>query len=162
MNPRLATAGFLMGLLALTAAFGPAAAQRGDELEQMRRAFSERNDAALAEPYRGITSGSAERNLFPIRATGVSTEPVRRAAQAFLAALTPEQRARTAYRVDDVEWRKWANQDIYLRQGVRTVFPVARPRAVRVVLHVRTLVEISALRYAPPHRSGKYRHPRSR
>ena len=59
-----------MGLLALAATFGPAAAQRGDELEQMRRAFSERNDAALAEPYRGITSGSAERNLFPIRPQG--------------------------------------------------------------------------------------------
>jgi hypothetical protein len=96
----------------------PAAAQRGTELEQMRQAFSERNDATLAEPYRGITSGPAERDLFPIRASGVSTEPVRRAAQAFLAALTPEQRARTTFKVDDIEWRKWANQDIYLRQGV--------------------------------------------
>jgi hypothetical protein len=93
-------------------------AQRGEDLELMRRAFTERNDATLAEPYRGITSGAAERNLFPIRATGVSTEPVRRAAQAFLAALRPEQRARTTYRADDIEWRKWANQDIYLRQGV--------------------------------------------
>ena len=118
MNPRLAIAGFLMGVLVLAATFGPAAAQRGEELQEMRRAFTDRNDATLAEPYRGITSGTAERGLFPIRATGVSTEPVRRAAQAFLAALTPEQRARTTYRMDDVEWRKWANQDIYIRQGV--------------------------------------------
>jgi hypothetical protein len=118
MNPRLAIAGFLMVLLALAATFGPAAAQRGDELQQMRQAFTDRNDATLAEPYRGVTSGAPEGGLFPIRATGVSTEPVRRAAQAFLAALTPAQRARTTYRIDDIEWRKWANQDIYIRQGV--------------------------------------------
>jgi hypothetical protein len=118
MNPRLAIAGSLMATLALAATFGPAAAQRGDELQQMRQAFTERNDATLTEPYRGISAGAPERNLFPIRATGVSTEPVRRAAQAFLAALTPEQRTRTTYGVDDLEWRKWANQDIYIRQGV--------------------------------------------
>jgi hypothetical protein len=100
------------------AMFGPASAQRASELEQMRQAFSAKNDATLGESYRGITSGTPERDLFPIRATGVSTEPVRVAAQAFLAALTPEQRSRTTYPVDDVEWRKWANQDIYIRQGV--------------------------------------------
>ena len=98
--------------------FGPASAQRASELQQMRQAFSAKNDATLAEPYRGITSGTPERDLFPIRASGVSTEPVRLAAQAFLAALTPEQRAHTAYPADDVEWRKWANQDVYIRQGV--------------------------------------------
>jgi hypothetical protein len=43
---------------------------------------------------------------------------VRRAAVAFLAALTPEQKSRSVFPVDDLEWRKWANQDIYLRQGV--------------------------------------------
>ena len=129
MNARLAIAAALTGVLMLAATFGPAAAQRteqrrqdvagdGDELQQMRRAFSERNDATLKEPYRGIISGTLERDLFPIRATRVSTEPVRRAAQAFLAALTPEQRKQTMFPVDDVEWRKWANQDIYIRQGV--------------------------------------------
>ena len=35
--------------------------------------------------------------LFAIRSTGVSTEPVRHAAEAFLAALTPEQRAKTMF-----------------------------------------------------------------
>ena len=98
--------------------FGPASAQRASELQQMRQAFSAKNDATLAEPYRGITTGTPERDLFPIRATGVSTEPVRLAAQAFLAALTTEQRARTTYPADDLEWRKWANQDVYIRQGV--------------------------------------------
>ena len=53
-----------------------------------------------------------------MRSTGVSTEPVRQAADAFLASLTPEQRAKTMFPVDDPEWRKWMNQDFYVRQGV--------------------------------------------
>ena len=73
----------------------------------------------LAEPFKGVTAdGKVEAGLFQIRSTGVSTEPVRQAAVAFLAALTPEQRARTTFRVDDDEWRKWMNQHFYVRQGV--------------------------------------------
>jgi hypothetical protein len=74
----------------------------------------------LAEPYKGITTsdGKVATGLFPIKSTGVSTEPVRKAATAFLAALTPDQRVRTAFGVDDPEWRKWMNQHFYKRQGV--------------------------------------------
>src|SRR4030095_6505961 len=47
----------------------------------------------LATPFKGIRAkGQIEPNLFPIRSTGVSTEPVRTAATAFLASLTPSQR----------------------------------------------------------------------
>ena len=73
----------------------------------------------LAEPFRGVTTdGRVIAGLFPIRATGVSTAPVRAAAEAFLASLTPEQRGRTTYPVDDLEWRKWNNIHRYARQGV--------------------------------------------
>jgi len=73
----------------------------------------------LADPFRGITtSGKIEPGLFPIRSTGVSTEPVRVAAAAFLASLNNEQRAKTTFAVDDNEWRKWMNQSFYIRQGV--------------------------------------------
>jgi hypothetical protein len=48
----------------------------------------------------------------------VSTGPVREAARAFLAALTPDQRSKTVFPVDDPEWRKWMNQHFYVRQGV--------------------------------------------
>jgi hypothetical protein len=104
----------------LAIAFGPsAAAQRGEQLEQMRRNFTETNDKRLSEPFKGIAAASGvETGLFAVRSTGVSTEPVRRAAAAFLDALTFEQRKKTAFGVDDLEWRKWANQDIYMRQGV--------------------------------------------
>lgn len=73
----------------------------------------------LAEPFRGITTRDGLRaGLFPVRSTGVSTAPVREAAEAFLRALTPAQRAKTVFGVDDPEWRSWMNQHFYVRRGV--------------------------------------------
>lgn len=87
----------------------PSAAERSRQME----------DRGLAEPYRGIfASSGAEKGLFRIEKTGVSTEPIRRAAESFLATLTPEQRKKTVFPVDDPEWRKWMNQHFYVRQGV--------------------------------------------
>jgi hypothetical protein len=74
---------------------------------------------AITEPFKGVTAnGTVTPGLFPIRATGVSTAPVRQAAERFLASLTAEQRALTTYPVDDDEWRKWNNVHRYARQGV--------------------------------------------
>jgi hypothetical protein len=61
--------------------------------------------------------GNVIGGLFPIRATGVSTAPVREAAERFLAGLSPEQRARTTFPVDDPEWRLWNNVHRWTRQG---------------------------------------------
>ena len=73
----------------------------------------------LAEPFKGVTThGEIERGLFAVRSTGVSTEPVRQAAIVLLGALTEEQRKRTEFGLEDVEWRKWMNQSFYIRQGV--------------------------------------------
>jgi hypothetical protein len=78
-----------------------------------------REAEALAEPFRGITTnGTVQTGLFTVKSTGVSTEPVRKAATAFLAALQPEQRSKTTFPVDDPEWRKWMNVHRYTRQGV--------------------------------------------
>jgi hypothetical protein len=101
----------------------PAAPQSGTPETWAARAarMSAAADAkGLAEPYKGITTsdGKIVTGLFPIKSTGVSTEPVRTAATAFLAALTPDQRLRTAFGMDDPEWRKWMNQHFYKRQGV--------------------------------------------
>ena len=71
------------------------------------------------EPFKGVTTnGTVVPGLFPIQSSGVSTAPVREAATAFLATLTPEQRGKTAFAVDDGEWRKWNNVHRYTRQGV--------------------------------------------
>src|SRR5437764_1373720 len=89
------------------------------QAERFRRISLDAEARGLAEPYKGITAnGTAQPGLYSIRSTGVSTEPVRKAATAFLAALDPEQRKKTLFPVDDIEWRKWMNQDFYLRQVV--------------------------------------------
>ena len=81
--------------------------------------FGQMESRALAEPFKGVTTdGRVMPGLYEIHSTGVSTEPVMRAANAFVAALTAEQRAKTLYPVDDDEWRKWANVHRYPRQGV--------------------------------------------
>ncbi|WDQ16650.1 DUF3500 domain-containing protein [Rhodopirellula sp. P2] len=71
------------------------------------------------EPFVGITtSDGLQKGLFSIESTGVTTEPVRVAADAFLAGLTDQQRERTVFPVDDTEWRKWDNRHSPKRQGV--------------------------------------------
>ena len=101
----------------------PAASQQPETHAQRAERFRQMSAAAetkgLAEPFRGITTdGHAAPGLFAIRSTGVTTEPVRKAADALLAALTADQRGKTLFSIDDVEWRKWMNQDYYVRQGV--------------------------------------------
>lgn len=63
-------------------------------------------------------NGKITPGLFKIRSTGVSTKPVRIAAEAFLAGLSDEQRKKTMFPVDDVEWRMWDNRPRVPRQGV--------------------------------------------
>src|SRR5258708_31885000 len=104
-------------LLPLTYAYSQAPAR--SQAERFRQMSIDAETRGLAEPFKGITTnGTPQPGLFPIRSTGISTEPVRKAAAAFLAALEPEQRKKTLFPVDDVEWRKWMNQDFYIRQGV--------------------------------------------
>ena len=109
----------ILALLTASAALAQRPGNRGDRADWMRER-SRQNDASLADdPYVGIHGSSGiQRGLYRIESTGVSTEPVREAAEKFLAALTAEQRARTKFAVDDDEWRKWMNQHFYVRQGV--------------------------------------------
>ena len=80
---------------------------------------AQRGPDPLEEPFKGVTTdGTVIGGLFPIRATGVTTAPVRDAALAFLGSLTQDQRTRSTFPVDDSEWRKWNNVHRYVRQGV--------------------------------------------
>ena len=73
---------------------------------------------AIKEPFKGLTvSGEMRPGLFKIRSTGVSTAGVRQAATAFLAGLSPEQRAKTVFPVNDLEWQLWDNRHFAPRQG---------------------------------------------
>jgi hypothetical protein len=90
-----------------------------DIAEQFRRMSEDYEKEGLAAPFKGITTnGEVMPELFEIKPTGVSTEPMRNAAIAFINTLSPVQLARAIYPVDDIEWRKWMNQHFYARQGV--------------------------------------------
>jgi Protein of unknown function (DUF3500) len=81
--------------------------------------FADRARTALAEPFVGLTAGKGpEHGLFEIAPTGISTAPVREAAEALLAALDDAERSKIEFPVDDTEWRNWANVHRFARQGV--------------------------------------------
>lgn len=81
--------------------------------------FARMEQQALAEPFVGVSAdGAIEPGLFSVQSSGVSTQPVVDAAAAFLATLSPSQRERVQFPVDAPEWRRWANQHSYPRQGI--------------------------------------------
>lgn len=108
-------AGFLMLMAAGLVVSSAVSQRRGRGFDR----FAAMERRGLAQPFSGISvNGEVERGLFAIEATGVSTRPVVDAASAFLAALTDAQREQVLFPVDDEEWRKWANQHSYVRQGI--------------------------------------------
>ncbi len=113
---RLFLTGVLPGLILAPYAFAQTVAERREQYRQMS---IDAEKKGLADPFKGITTnGEVEPGLFGIHSTGVSSAPVRSATERFLASLTPDQRNRTMFSVDDPEWRKWMNQHFYVRQGV--------------------------------------------
>lgn len=87
--------------------------------ERFRRISEDAEREGLADPFRGITTNhDVLPGLFEISPSGVSTEPVRNAAEKFIASLDGAQLAKTMFPVDDVQWRKWMNQHFYVRQGI--------------------------------------------
>ena len=90
-----------------------------DRAERFRQWSEEFEQEGLAAPFRGITTnGEVVRGLFEISTSGVSTEPVRNAAEKFITSLTNVQLARTMFPIEDIQWRKWMNQHFYARQGI--------------------------------------------
>ena len=117
----LPTVIMLSGLLVVTAASQqPLTPQAiAERAARFRQQSTDAEAKGLSEPFTGITTtGTIAPGLFAVKSTGVSTEPGRKAADAFLATLSVPQRAATQFKVDDPEWRKWMNQDFYVRQGV--------------------------------------------
>lgn len=65
---------------------------------------------ALAKPFKGLTSGgTTEPDLFHLKKTGVSTQPIAGAVTAFVASLNSEQRKEVSFPVDSEIWRTWSN-----------------------------------------------------
>ena len=87
--------------------------------ERFRQMSEEAEQKGLVTPFRGITTnGDTIPGLFQISPSGVSTEPVRNAAERFIASLHSVQLAKTMFPVEDLQWQKWMNQHFYVRQGI--------------------------------------------
>jgi hypothetical protein len=62
--------------------------------------------AALAKPFVGLTSdGDVTPGLFALRQSGVSTQPIVDAANAFLASFAPASGSQLSFPIDANEWR---------------------------------------------------------
>jgi hypothetical protein len=119
-HPRLCLIAGVLVALATAAIVGQTQVPtREDYLKRSRETGARMDAAGLKEPFKGVTTnGTVVPGLFEVRSTGVSTEPVRTAAAAFLKTLGAAQRQKTVFPINDDEWRKWGNQHIYFRQGI--------------------------------------------
>jgi hypothetical protein len=110
---------------------------RPAELPPNLQRYADTGEALIAEPFRGITAdGRVVSRLFPIQCTGVSARPVQDAAEAFLASLGPEQRARALFSLDSDAWRRWSNiHPFVMRHGVSLdeMSPAQRERALALL-----------------------------
>jgi len=96
--------------------------------------------AELARPFLGVTTDGTVRPRFgggrPGPGSGPGTAAVAEAAQAFLAALTPEQRSRATFAFDADEWRMWINVHMnHFRHGLmlEDLGPAQREAALDIV-----------------------------
>src|SRR5438309_10453794 len=79
-----------------------------------------RADAALAQPFVGITTdGQVEPGLISLAETGVSTKPIKVAADEFLSSLTKSARGSSSFAMDDDALQRWTNpHPLTMRHGV--------------------------------------------
>jgi len=89
----------------------------GERFGRMR----ENGERSVRDPFEGITAdGAIVPGLYPLRATGVSTDPIRRAAVEFLDSLNAAQRQQVSFDITSDAWRRWWNIHPFLmRHGVQ-------------------------------------------
>ena len=88
------------------------------EVAQIFAPFLAENDAALAEPFRGVTTDGVVPTRSRMR-TGTATEAIREAAARFLGLLDTPTRSRLSFPFESNEWRTWFNPHINVyRHGV--------------------------------------------
>ena len=95
--------------------------QYPEALLEQKSSFMRTAARAMGEPFRGlVTSDGLVEGLYPLRQTGVSTAPVREAAEALLASFGTAELSRAHFAIEDPEWRDWSNVDvgIFARRGI--------------------------------------------
>jgi len=111
--------------------------------------YVEKSLAAAAEPFKGITTeGTVMTGLYSIQKTGVSTQPLRNAAENFLDSLGAEQRAQTLFPVDSVEWRKWSNIHPTLMRHGMPLFEMTETQRDRAFALMRESLSVEGFQTA--------------
>ena len=83
------------------------------------KAYMQKAEVAVAEEFQGITTnGQIIPSLYSIESISISTEPIRRAANSLIAALSNRQQAKALFPIDSNEWRNWSNIHRYPRKGI--------------------------------------------
>jgi hypothetical protein len=104
--------------------------------EGMQRTLARAKDR-LGEHFTGITAdGTVQPGLFPIRKTGVSAEPVLRAARDFLATLDAGQQRQASFEIGSELWRAWSNVHPFLMRhglGLHELAPAQRAAALALL-----------------------------
>lgn len=97
-----------------------AAGYRDPALPDRLKELLQHGKAESAGSFVGLTSdGTPRSGLFPLHRTGVSVTPLVKAADAFIAALSPAERETASFAIDSNEWRTWSNIHPYLmRHGI--------------------------------------------
>lgn len=104
-------------------------ARRPNPQSERMQQYREQGDAAVAEPFRGITTdGTVVPGLFRLQTTGVSTRPITDAAAAFLASLGPDERARATFPLDSDAWRRWSNIHVFVMRHGAMLEEMDEPR----------------------------------
>jgi Protein of unknown function (DUF3500) len=98
----------------------PPTSGRSPAHDERTSTILERAETAVREPFVGVhAEGAIPAGLFPLAASGQATGELVDRAKEFLDALTPEQRSRASFAVDDDSWRRWSNIHRFLmRHGL--------------------------------------------
>lgn len=114
------------------------------------RKYANGGEASLAHPFKGVTTdGTVVPGLFRIEKTGVSTGPIKDAAEAFLASLTAAQRASALFGIESDAWRRWSNIHPWImRHGVclDELSPAQRERGLALLTESLSLRGFDAAR----------------
>jgi hypothetical protein len=101
----------------------------------------EKGELLVREPFKGITTdGNVIPGLYPLEATGVSTDPIRQAAIEFLNMLNADQRRQVMFDITSDAWRRWWNIHPFLMRHGLLLEDLAEPkRAAALRLLEQTL-----------------------
>jgi len=104
--------------------------------EFLQRMMARAKDV-LGEEFKGITAdGIVRPGLFPVRKTGVSLQPMLRAAREFLAMLDARQQRQACFDIHSEAWRSWSNVHPFLMRhgiGLYELAPAQRQAALALV-----------------------------